>query len=1028
MNDIGKGEFYREGNVISGNSECGVKIEGEGTVNNRIFSNYIGTDKNGSVEKGNKYGVWITGGATADTVGGNRDFPSRNVISGNTQYGILIEGSATKRHVIRGNFIGTDKTTQVALKNKNGILIQDGATSNIIGGEERTNKNIISGNDCGIRIKNIGTTKNWITGNFIGVNLDGSKPLPNVFGIKIGPLAQENYIGLNNIQSGRGNIISGNSETGILLVDAADKNKISGNIIGTNETNATDVPNQTGIQLQNGIQYTIIRGTSDEEINVISGNTKNGVVIQGNHSDFNHIMGNVIGTDKDGTISIANGTGVHILDGAKNNIIGIKENIGKGNIISGNLENGIWVAGRESSKNIISGNYIGTDMDGVLELGNQYGIVIDDAADGNIIGGSGIYRNIISGNEKNGVWIRYTRDTRIVGNYIGTDKDGQIDLYNRTGIRLYAASYNHITNNKIWYTCDAIVQVSSAMNRIQNNDISESSCFLTGIHLDSSQAVIVSNNITKDAGDAIYCENGSSAVIAKNNIFDNAGYGVHNTDPGTTIDAGDNWWGHPEGPAGGGQQVQGNVDFSHWRSDEVKVVVAAGRDTLFLQPGSTDSIFCSLQNWAKRDDELTLEVYSETSELQFSPAECSLVLVNDTGADTTIHVTLSADAKPGISCWIYFKATSVADPSTGDTDSVLVWIYNQKLAAVSVSPDEVTLECGQKQQFSATGYDSLGIPMQIQTAWHATGGTITPSGLYTAGPTPGVYSVKAEEQMSHLTDSVIVTIVPRTSLLSYIDIIPSFLPIRTNRTLVCLATGYDSSGKTFEIKVNWWSSGGIIDSTGRFTAGPDTGMFIITAQEMTSLLCDTIDVHVLPNLIRINMEPKYVQLEPDKSQQFTVLGYGADDQPVTVFPHWSTSSGTVDQNGYYTASADTGWYKITVTDTLSQLSDSARVHTMLDTRITDQTELLPTEYALGNNYPNPFNPETTIEYSVKKDCHVGIKIYDIRGRQVAVLVDAFVQKGMYKVRFNAGNMATGVYFYRMHTKEFTAVKKMVLLE
>lgn len=279
-----------------------------------------------------------------------------------------------------------------------------------------------------------------------------------------------------------------------------------------------------------------------------------------------------------------------------------------------------------------------------------------------------------------------------------------------------------------------------------------------------------------------------------------------------------------------------------------------------------------------------------------------------------------------------------------------------------------------------------------------------------------------------MQDSAAVIIVPRSSLLTRIEISPPSLLLRANAAASCGAAGYDSSGNPYKVAVEWWSNGGVIDTTGLFTAGPDTGLYIITAQEATYGLCDTIAVHILPVLKRMVLSPEYLQLQVNTSGQFTAHGYGAEDEEVKLYPAWTAAGGTIDATGTFTAGADTGLFHITVEDTLSRISASAQVHVVLATAVSDGQPLLPTAFALGNNYPNPFNPVTTIEYSVKKACHVVIRIYDIRGCEVTTLMDGYQQPGFYKINFRAGNMATGVYFYRMQTKEFTAVRKMVLLE
>jgi hypothetical protein len=92
-----------------------------------------------------------------------------------------------------------------------------------------------------------------------------------------------------------------------------------------------------------------------------------------------------------------------------------------------------------------------------------------------------------------------------------------------------------------------------------------------------------------------------------------------------------------------------------------------------------------------------------------------------------------------------------------------------------------------------------------------------------------------------------------------------------------------------------------------------------------------------------------------------------------------------------------------------------------------QTEL-PKSFALSQNYPNPFNPTTSIKYSVPKQTLVKLVVYDLLGREVAVLVNTMKQPGSYEANFDASNLASGAYFYRIEAGDFTDVKKMVLIK
>jgi subtilisin family serine protease len=93
-----------------------------------------------------------------------------------------------------------------------------------------------------------------------------------------------------------------------------------------------------------------------------------------------------------------------------------------------------------------------------------------------------------------------------------------------------------------------------------------------------------------------------------------------------------------------------------------------------------------------------------------------------------------------------------------------------------------------------------------------------------------------------------------------------------------------------------------------------------------------------------------------------------------------------------------------------------------------QTVEIPNYYSLSQNYPNPFNPVTTIKYGIPKAGNVTLKIYDLLGREVAVLVNETRQPGFYTIDFNATNYASGIYLYKIESGSFSDVKKMMLIK
>jgi hypothetical protein len=91
-----------------------------------------------------------------------------------------------------------------------------------------------------------------------------------------------------------------------------------------------------------------------------------------------------------------------------------------------------------------------------------------------------------------------------------------------------------------------------------------------------------------------------------------------------------------------------------------------------------------------------------------------------------------------------------------------------------------------------------------------------------------------------------------------------------------------------------------------------------------------------------------------------------------------------------------------------------------------EVDIAPTEFYLSQNYPNPFNPTTKIKFTISDLRFTTLKVYDVLGREVTTLVNEEKQPGVYEVEFNAGNLASGIYYYQLKAGEFLETKKMIL--
>jgi titin len=371
------------GNVISGNGLAGVSISGAGAAGNMLLGNFIGTDVNGKTNLGNYYAGVTISGTGGNQVGGPKA-GNGNLISGNVKQGIALTGG-TATNLIQGNLIGLSAAGTNALPNgRDGILIS-GATDNTIGGASGGARNVISGNASnGIDIFQLADSGNTVLGNYLGTDITGTKAIANK---QAGLLVQGSANTLGGTAAGAGNVISGNSQQGILLVGTnVTGNVIQGNLIGLNAAGAGTLANgNAGISIIYAAAN-LVGGTTSAARNVISANGADGIFLFGYTAVSNQVQGNFIGTDPTGTIGEGNGLeGIYMEQAATNQIGG--STAGAGNLISANHSDGLWLT--NASWNVIQGNFIGTRADGSNALGNTtHNVELQANASHNTIGGT----------------------------------------------------------------------------------------------------------------------------------------------------------------------------------------------------------------------------------------------------------------------------------------------------------------------------------------------------------------------------------------------------------------------------------------------------------------------------------------------------------------------------------------------------------------------------------------------------------------------------------------------------------------
>ncbi len=505
-NTIG-GTATGAGNVISGNNNDGVLLDS--TANSNQFQgNYIGTNVAGTAALANKVGIEDAG--SSDVIGGGV-VGDRNLISGNTGDGILLDSTATA-DTVEGNFIGLNFAANTALANGgNGIEIK--GVDNVIGGDSGSNfhvRNYVSGNSKDGVLIDSGATGNQVLGNFIGVDISGTHGVANLNGVEIA--GNSNTIG--GTVSGYTNVLSGNTNDGLLIDSTASANLIHGNDVGTDYTGQKALANSIGIEVAgNG---NTIGGTVTGARNLLSGNSSDGVKIDAGASGT-LIQGNYLGLNYSAAALANGGNGINIA--GNNNTVGGTAS-GARNILSANSKDGVLLAST-SSGNQVLGNYIGTNLLGTATLANSIGVEI--AGTSNTVGGTASgARNILAGNSNDGVKIDSgASSNQVLGNYIGLNVNGAA-LGNSNGVEIAGAG------NSVGGTAAAARNiVSGNSNDGVLLDSTASSNQVLGDYIGSNAAGsgAVANKVgIEDGGSGNTL--GGSVAGARNVISGNSGDGV----------------------------------------------------------------------------------------------------------------------------------------------------------------------------------------------------------------------------------------------------------------------------------------------------------------------------------------------------------------------------------------------------------------------------------------------------------------------------------------------------------------------
>ena len=404
--------------------------------------------------------------SAGNTIGG-RSAAEGNVIAGNRWDGVSVLSDGNR---VQFNRIGTNAAGDAALGNGEFGVNNAGEhtviADNVISGNGFAGVQLAAGNDAGPRYA-------AVERNSIGTNAAGTAALPNgQAGVRV--QSAGNTVGPDNL-------ISGNAATGVEISgQASQDNAVDGNKIGTDVSGTAAVPNRAGgVTVSYGASDNVIGGSKG---NVISGNrdprdgTGYGISVNSDTTGTN-VVGNYVGLGADGSRPLGNaGDGIYV-DAPGTTI--------RSNVVSANGGRGVEIAAG-ADDNTVRGNLIGTDWTGMLDRGNLGDGLALRGSSGNSVGGTSSDRNVISGNDGEGVLIEpyptpsdVAEHNDLEGNLIGVAREGTAPLANAgNGVLVRAGADNNTiggaapgAGNVISGNGRAGIWLSGAHNTIRGNEI-----------------------------------------------------------------------------------------------------------------------------------------------------------------------------------------------------------------------------------------------------------------------------------------------------------------------------------------------------------------------------------------------------------------------------------------------------------------------------------------------------------------------------------------------------------------------------
>ncbi len=1110
---------------------------------NYILGNYIGVAVNGDTMGNGYYGIYVYYSQRSHTIG-NGTPAGRNVISGNMYDGIYFYGSHNSK--ILGNYIGTDVNGTASIPNQSGIYFSYFSSKNYVGDGTVGGRNIISGNTAyGVGFGGGQTQDNYILGNYIGTDVTGNSALGNGSdGIYAdGNYHREIHIG--NGVAGGGNVISGNGGNGIYLYYSYD-NEIFGNMIGTNAAGNANLGNGAhGIYFEYDVDNTMIGNGTNDGRNVISGNTGVGIYISNSSGDS--IYGNFIGLNAAGTDTLPNEGGIYIessdgcaiggsLPGQGNVISGNRTYgiyvygsgggceyeclIGKAKERFESKTRSVVIAESQAARAVeggyllhsIRGNLIGTNAAGTGDLGNGTdGIWMqtESVLVGDTVAGG---RNVISGNGRHGVYIdAFSYENSIVGNYIGTDINGNSAIPNdANGVMVWNASDNGIGLMLEYYSGGEIQSIakqkSGSAAASESQALGNSGNVIAGNGGDGIElcadtgmvwyTYVTNNNIGLGAdgltalgngGDGLKLENISPddsveySWIEDNTIAFNTGNGVHftgaktrenqlfknsiysNTGAGILI-------------ANGAQNGVGAPIIDSYDGTTVSGKAA---------PGALVQIFGDLDNEGREfKDTVTADGSGNWSKTVLVMFGYNVTAIQDSSKNSSAFSN-AVMAPPGtlsaVPTSLGFNPTKVADSTNLSvvlraasggvilSSAQIAAGTNFKFVSTVTTPDTLlagdSLVISVKFKPTATGalsdtlvVNNTSLGGQVRVVLTGTGVENTPPTLTVGVLALSVVNkylsvyVHSSEPLSNKTATFTFNGSPVANPPALADVpgLPNVsyaqYKLTAAGTLGIAITATDTVGnvananKTYTVSTLTKDEATTIAFEGFEATVPrgavrEDGFFIagwsgdVNNESAASKSLGKNAASANERWMQVGRSLEIVSTVGFEKDVVVRLSYPPTDLEATQLRYTDFDERKV---GLYRME-NNEWIYEGGEGNSGSLAAKVRQSGNFALFYNPDHVFLPKEIELAQNYPNPFNPTTTIRFGLPDEGRIKLVVYNILGQKVTELINGVRGAGYHTIVWNGRNalgqqVATGVYIYRLETPAGIASRKMLLIK